>query len=260
MVDNDPVLAEVYDHQLKYSDVDELIPNPISEQDSLMRIRALVENWVRETLLLHKAEMAMSPDIDLDKLIEDYRSSLLVHNYELELIEAELDTSISSAELQSYYEANRDQYQLESTIVRCHFIKVANPVTEQDSLRKWWNSESEIDFQKLVKYCNNNSEIFMLTDSTWYKVDEITQLLPSGTLSQQSMQAGRTYQFSDPAYEYYIRVLEQVKNQEIAPLSYIQSQAKRYIMHQRKLTLLEQIKSDLYNEEIKGKEVKVYVE
>ncbi len=259
--DNEVVLAEVYDHRLTYSDIAELIPHPTTQEDSLMRLRAIVENWVREALVLHKAEMAISPDIDIEKLIEDYRSSLLIHNYELDLIESQMDTTVTPEELQRYYEANMDQYQLESTIVRCHFIKLPRPIDNRDSLRVWWESESPADFRKLIRYCNEQQvEIFMLTDSTWYKVDEITQLLPPGTLSQQSMKAGRTFQFSDETSEYYIRILEKVKNQEIAPLSYIQSQAKRYIMHQRKLTLMEKIKSDLYKEEIQGNEVKIYVE
>lgn len=257
---SDPILAEVYDYQLPLSSILELLEKTTSKEDSLMRLRILVNAWVREKLMLHNAEDIVPKDLNIDQLVNDYRSSLLVHNYERILVEDQVDTMVSQQELLDYYNKNKDQYQLESTIIRCHFIKTTQDQPKKDSLEKWWKKPDQSSFSKLIKYCNDYAELFMLDDNTWYKVEEITQLLPAGSLSESSMRAGRNYQFSDEQYDYYLRIHEAVKNKEIAPLSYIEGQATRYIMHQRKLTLLEKIKNDLYQEGLTSRFVKINIE
>jgi hypothetical protein len=164
------------------------------------------------------------------------------------------------SELLEYYDKNKDQYQLQKTIVRCHFIKLENEKANFDSLSIWWNSNDEKDFFRLVEYCNDQSELFMLDDEEWYKVDEITQLLPAGTLSESSMRPGRTYNFTGEGFTYFIRILESIEKKETAPFAYIQEQAMRYIMHQRKLTLLQELKNELYKQELEGREIKIYIE
>lgn len=259
-VDGDMLLAEVYNYRLYRSEFDNTYPEFPSESDSLMRLQIYVENWVRDKLLLHQAEKFVSDKLDIDKLVDDYRASLMVHHYEKEWVESRIDTSLNVNELLKYYDENKDQYQLEKTILRCHFIKLEKATARYDSLRIWWNSNEKQDFIRLVEFCNEKAELYMLDEEVWYKVDEITQLLPAGSLSESSMRPGRAYSFSDENYTYFIRILESVRKQETAPFTYIQEQAMRYIMHQRKLTLLEEMKNELYREELKGRDIKIYIE
>lgn len=255
----DPVLASVYNYTLHLSDAEDVIAGYESPQDSIAQLRHYVERWVRETLLLHEAERNLPKDVNLDALISDYRASLLVSNYEKTLIESRLDTIISDAELEAYYERNKEQYQLERPIVRCHFIKVKKPVMNRDQLRRWWDSEKPADLRRLIAYGNRHEGVFMLEDSTWYKVEEIENLMPPGTLSTQNMRRNRSLRFTDDQYEYYLRIHESVLSTEIAPLSYIREQASRYIMHKRKLELLEKIKADLYSTELESDQVKIHL-
>jgi hypothetical protein len=256
---DDPVIARVYDHSLRLSETREYIIHAESAQDSLAQLRNYVEHWVRETLLLHEAEKYMPADIDIDELVEDYRSTLIVSNFEQNLVQVQLDTIITDEELQTYYERNKEQYQLERPIIRCHFLKVKKPVPERNQLRRWWDNENQHDFNRLVAYGNRYAEVFMLEDSTWYQVEEIENLMPPGTLSSQNMRRNRSLRFTDDQYEYYLRIHESVLSTEIAPLSYIREQATRYIMHKRKLELLERIKADLYRSELDNDQVQIHI-
>ncbi len=257
---DDTLLAEVYNQKLYASTIEGILPENSSEEDRKMRTRVYVENWVKDQLLLHEAEKNMSDKLDIDKLVRDYRASLLIHHYEKQWVESRIDTSINISELLSYYDKNRDQYQLQKTIVRCYFIKLPEAEADMDDIRDLWNSEDESDFVRLVEYCNAHADLFMLDEEKWYEVDEITQLIPAGTLSERSMQAGREYAFSDSDFAYFIRILESVQEEDTAPFTYIQEQAERYIMHQRKLTLQEQLRNELYEKELSSRKVKIYVE
>lgn len=254
------LLAEVFDKRLYLSDVVSDSDRFENSSDSIAILRAVTEQWVRDALLLYEAEQNLPSDININALVEDYRSSLIIDNYEKSLVENQLDTVIFSQELTDYYEKNKEQYQLETTIIRCHFVKVKKPVPMRDSLRIWWDSEDAEQLQRLVRYSNQYAEGFMLEDETWYKVEEIASRLPQGTISQQNMRPGRSLRFTDDEYEYYLRILERVLNKEIAPLSYISEQASRFIMHKRKLDLLEKHREDLYSDGLRNNQIKIYLQ
>ena len=258
--DQDPLLATVHGMTLRMSDAVNYLDDELSPQDSMAQLRSFVELWVRESLLLHEAELNLPGDIDIGALVRDYRASLIVSNYEKELVESQLDTVITDTELERYYEKNKEQYQLERPIIRCYFVKIKKPVANRRDFRKWWDSSDRQDFARLVSYSNQNAEVFMLEDSTWYKVEEIESMMPAGTLSPQNMRRDRSLTFTDDQYEYYLRILESVLSTEIAPLSYIREQAERYIMYTRKLELLETIKEDLYRRGMEGDQIKIYIQ
>ncbi len=250
--DEDTLLAEVYGRKLWLSDVLPLILNRDTPEDSIAQVRTYVEQWVREELLLNEAAKHVPVDVNINKLVDDYRASLVISNYENVLVHTLLDTVVTEAQLNAYYEKNKDQYQLEMPIVRCHFVRFTRPVPNADLFQRLWQSEMSEDFQRLALFCQAQADMYMLDDSTWYKLQDIENLLPPGVLSAQNIRPGRSLRFSDNEYEYFLRITNRMLSTEIAPLSYIREQAVRYIMHKRKLELLESIKNELYQREIDG--------
>ncbi len=257
--ETDPVIASVHHHELRMSKAQKYLTPGASAEDSLSQLRSYVEHWVLEAVLLYEAERHFPADIDIDELVQDYRNSLIISDYEMNLVETQLDTVITNAELQAYYQKNKDQYQLERPIVRAHFVKLHNSTDSLLQFRKWWDSSDSLDFQALIAFSNAHAEVFMLEDSTWYKVEEIENMIPPGTWRSENMRAKTALRFTDDQYEYYLRISESVLSTEIAPLSYIREQAVRFIMHKRKLDLLEKLKNDLYNREMRGKHINIFV-
>ena len=258
--DEDPLLAQVYRYNLHLSHAMNYLPEFKSPEDSISQLRSYVETWVRDAVLLHEAEGYLPEDINIQALVEDYRASLIIGNYEQTLVEGMLDTFISDAELTEYYEKNKDQYQLEQPIVRCHFVKIPRETEGVDEFRTWWDSESEEDFEQLVVFSNEYADVYMLEDSTWYRADEISALIPPGMMTVENMRRNRSLRFSDDNYYYFLRISQSVMSTEVAPLSYIREQAIRYIMHKRKVELLEQMKMELYEREMQGNQIRILVQ
>ncbi|HLF63308.1 MAG TPA: peptidylprolyl isomerase [Saprospiraceae bacterium] len=253
------ILAEVYDQKLTLSDVRPLLIDPVSTEDSASQIINHVESWVREALLLHEAEQNAPVDVNINKLVQDYRASLLISTYENMLVKSLLDTVVTEAELKSYYERNKDQYQLEVPILRCHFVKLKKPVTEKELFQRLWKSKRPDDMTALVRFSQTNATDYLLQDSIWYRQPDIERLLPTPALTGQNLYAGRVIRLGDNEYEYHLRIMQRMMTKEIAPLSYVSEQARRYILHKRKIDLLEKIKADIYAREIDGVNVKIHI-
>lgn len=250
----DRPLARAFNRTLYLSEMTGMFP---PGEDSSLIINAYVERWIRETLLLLEAERNIPSDLNIDKLVRDYRASLVRHSYEQFLVEQLLDSTVTKAELEAFYENNKAQYQLETPIMRCFFIKVPLPVYKDVELRSLWNSDKPDDFQKLVRYCSEFAEAHLLEANSWHKMEDIAAELPPGTLTADNLGFRKEITLKDDQFEYYLRMLEWKNQQDIAPLSYIEDQARRFILRSRIDQLLENKKDEMYELELRRGNVEI---
>ena len=104
---NDKPVAAIYDKVLYQSDLQDILYDGISVNDSIVRTKAFIDNWIRRQLLIHQAENNLDKsELDCLKEIEDYRNSLIIYKYESLLISQNLDTVVSDDEIEKYINDN----------------------------------------------------------------------------------------------------------------------------------------------------------
>src|SRR5687768_17232264 len=114
-------LARVGNKYLLYSDLEQyLLEN--KGQDSAELVRSYTENWVKQQVLIQKAENNLSSEQkNKEKQVEDYRNALIIYEYQKLLLSQQLDTSVAPNEIEDYYEQNKQNFELKENIVRLRF-------------------------------------------------------------------------------------------------------------------------------------------
>lgn len=254
--EGDKLLAKVYNKNLYLSQLEGIVPEGTTANDSVLMVTAYVQRWVRDQLLMYEAERNIPKDLNIDKLVRDYRASLVRFNFEQQIVAEKLDSTVSDAELKAFYENNKDQFQLESTILKFQLLKLP-PNAPLNDLNKIWYSRGASDEVKLRNYAKQWAALALLDTEKWYKLDEVAALLPKGTLSSDNVGSRREGTLSDGDFRYYYRVLESVKGKETAPFEYVREQASKVILHKRKQQLLEKWKEDLYQKELRRENIQI---
>ncbi len=249
-------LATVFNKSLYPSEIEGLVGKNISVKDSTLLVNSYIENWAKEQLVIAIAEQNIPADLDVNKLVEDYRRSLIRHTYEQKLVEQRLDSAITNAEIEAYYEEAKAQYQLEETVVRGYFIKLLEEAPQQDSLAAWWKMNSYSDKENLVDYCRSYADKFLIQDSAWVSVDYLAAEFPVATLSQSNLVDGFQMNTKNDGYLYFIKINKVVKKGKTAPLSYVREKIVRIILRKRKFELLEDMTEVLYKRELQKGNVK----
>jgi hypothetical protein len=252
----DKVLAKVYDRSLYLSELEGVVPEGTIASDSALLVTAYVQRWLREQLMMYEAERNLPKDLDIDELVRSYRASLVRFNFEERLIAEKLDSTVTDDELRAYYEANKDQFQLESTILKCFLLKVPSQAP-QNEINKLWNSQKPADEAKLSTLAKQWASLALLDAEKWYTLQEIAALLPKGTLTSENASSRRDGTLSDGDFRYYYRVIEAVQGKTTAPFDYAKDQALKIILHKRKQELLERWKEDLYQKEMRRENIKI---
>jgi hypothetical protein len=249
----DRELARVYNKTLYLSAIGHLVPDDTPPDDSILITRAFVQRWVYDQLLMYEAERNIPKDLNIDQLVRDYRASLVRFNFEQQIIAEKLDSTVSETELLSFYETNKDQFQLESTILKSLVIKVPKDAPAAELNKLWYGKEDA----KLKAFCEKWAVLALLDSEKWYKIEEVAAILPQGTLNAQNVAPNREGILTDGDFRYYYRVLETIKGKETAPLEFVREQASKVILHRRKQQLLEQWKEQLYQKELRRENIKI---
>jgi hypothetical protein len=254
------LLAEVESKKLFLEDVRNMIHEDASPQDSALIVNAYVDRWVRDQLLMAKAEQNIPVNLNVDKLVADYRSSLILNNYERLLMESQLDSTISDQDLIQFYEANKEQYILEKPIARIVFVKLRPDSPNQQQALAWWNDLEKENLRRLRSYADRHAAQSFLEDTAWIDMASIMDMVPSTMVSESSLKEGKEVRYQDGDYLYLLKVLEVRRTTEVAPLPYIRDQATRAILHKRQIALIERTKDQLYDVAIRKNNVKIYTQ
>lgn len=254
------LLARVHNKSLHLSDLEGMLPMGSTSEDSTLIIQAFVERWVRDAVMLHEAERNVPKDLNIDKLVRDYRASLVQHTYEKVLVDQLLDSTVTQTELASFYEANKEQFYLNHDIVRVRFVKLPRSTPEVNQFEKWWVGDSREDFLEMVNYCEDFAIKFVLNDSLWIRVNDIFSYFPEGAVNESQLLSQNSLKRQDELYRCYYQRLETLNEGEIAPLSFIADQARKVILHKRKMRLLHETRENMYERALRHNEVKIYIQ
>jgi hypothetical protein len=245
-----PEVVKVYEHVLYTSDLESKMPEGYAKADSARIASQIVNNWIREKVLLNMAEQNLSEaQKNVDKQLEEYRNSLVVYAYERALIGQKLDTIVSDEELAAYYNDNIETFKLKSYIAKMRFVKVASEAPMQNKLQKWFLSNEEADYEELYDYCRKYADNFFLEEDKWLYLEDIMKEVPLPAEDLSSfLKSGSDHTFESNNFTYYVRFFDYRLKDDTAPLALERSKIKNLILNKRKATLIVQMRDDVVNE------------
>ncbi len=257
---DDLPIARVYDNYLYTSQLENVMPDGLTGVDSLTWVKDYVDKWVRKELILTKAEGNLTEDEkDVDKQIDDYRTSLLIFKYEQNLIRQKLDTNISKEDIEEYYNKNGSNFILNNNIVKALFIKLPRSAPDIWKLRKWYKSDNEEHIKELDAYCYNNAEKYDYFEEDWVQFDIIRNQMPRiYQTTENLLKFRKTVEVRDSTYYYFVRLYDYRLAGDINPLENVENNIKNIILNKRKIKYINRLESEIYNDALNRENFNIY--
>jgi len=250
-------LAKVADRFLYPSDVVG-IGTGMSEQDSLYQLKIHINQWVREELMLKVAEDNIEGSDHIDRLVRDYRATLIMGQYEEALINQRLDSDVTPQQLADYYGKNKEQYQAGISWVRCHFVKVKRATPDIQKLKKWFKSDDGVDFERIKLFCAKNKTTHILNEDLWIEYDKLSNELPENTIGNRHRNDQAILDRMDDTYQYLLQIFEYRDKEDAATLPQVQDEIRRIVLHQRRNKILQNIRKEVFEKAKKEGTFEVY--
>jgi hypothetical protein len=257
---NEEPLARVFEAYLYPSDLSDAFPPGTSRQDSAIITQRYVETWVKDQLMLNRAEEALSEEQkDFEKQIEEYHRSLLIFSYRQKLLQQKLDTTVAETEIQAYYEENMNSFMLSEDVIKGTFIKIPLSAPRIDELRRWsWNSREE-DRVEMEKYCINHADKYSDFSDNWVYFSSIKVQLPM-KISQPSryLRYNKNIETTDSEFRYMLHITDHVTEGEAAPIELVSKDIINIIMNKRKIEFIQDLEQRVYNDGVNRNQFEIY--
>ena len=253
-------LARVHDKYLLTSDLAGAVPEGTSPDDSVVIVRRYIDTWVKEQLLLHRAEQALSEDQkDFERQIEEYRTSLLIYSYRQKLLTQKLDTMINAGEVSDYYEKNLNNFILAQDIVKATFVKVPRGGPDLADVHRWSRSGEPEDLDQLEKYSINYAEKFDTFDNGWVYFSRISGQAPLSVNNPSSyLRYHRNIETQDSLFHYFIHISDHKTEGEVAPLDMVEQDIRNILLNKRKIEFFQELESRVYTEGMNRNQFEIY--
>ncbi len=255
------LIASVGDANLYKEDLQNILPDNFSKQDSTVLIKSYINTWAKEQLLLQKAEENVTEvnSNEIDDLVKKYRQSLYINGYKEKLIKQQLDTVIKRIDVIRYYKQNKENFKLNEELFKIKFVHFGKDFLDVKETIERFKSDKEEDLEALENQTINFKD-YVLRNSTWITHNDLIQKIPPfrRESKEKLLKISKYIQKEDRFGVYLVAVNEVLLRNDVAPLSYIEDNIKQIILHKRKLELIRDIEKTLINDAIKNNNFKEY--
>ena len=254
-------VARVNNAYLYKDELAGILTGSTTKQDSTERAETYINGWIRKQLLIQEAGKKINiNEAEVERKILDYRFSLIAYEYQSYYIKQNLDTAISSADIEKYYTTNIDNFILKQNIVQAVFVKVPRSAPRTNRVKDLMFSQKEKDQNELKSYCLSFSTAYHLSDSAWMVFDELVKNSPLAEIPNkiQFLKANRYYETSDDSYLYFLKVAKYRISDNISPLEFVRDDIRNIILNKRKVELAKRLEDEVYNKAVSEKEFEVF--
>lgn len=254
-------VAEVGKVILYYDEIPRLVQHGINETDSTALIQNYINKWAKRELLLQKAEENLSPELksEIVKQMEETRASLVIYQYQRQLMLEKLDTVLAEAELENYYTANENSFILSSNIIKALYIKLPLETPNLDKIKVLARSNDQKDLQQLESLCYQFAEKFDDFNEQWVSMDRLSVELQQKIENEDNFLKRNTFfESSDSVSISLVSIRDYRLRSSVAPFEYVKDDVKRIIWNSRRFEFIQALENGIYNEALKENSFKIY--
>lgn len=252
---NDKIIAKASGNELTLSQLQIAVPSNMKEIDSISFAQNYIEKWVKNQLLLEKAELNLDRETqrEIDHMIENYRTSLMVYKYQQMLINQKMDTVVTESQIAEYYKNHAGNFRLDTAVVKAIYVKLPKSLHDRYKVRSWIRSSREDDMITLEDYCYQNARTFYMGED-WQYLSSLMKDIPREIKSyDQFLKTSRYIEDSDSIYAYYLYILDYKVSNDTTPQKFVSSQIKDILINHRKVDLIRNVENSLYNDAVNHK-------
>ncbi len=255
------VVARVNQNYLYKEDIESLVGENVSEEDSILLVNNFINRWATQQLLIDKAKynLSIKQQQEFDELVKNYKNELYTKAYADALVLKQLDTSFNKEEVKNYYNEHLESFRLNEDLVKLRYINLNKNSLDFDEIKKRFvrfNEKDKIELDRIglqFKAYNFNDSVWVSTKSVFDRVGPLND-----TNKSQLLKKSNYLQLEDSLEVYLIYVNDVLLKNEQAPLEYATSTIQQIILNRRKANLVKQLEKDITKDAIENKEFEIY--
>lgn len=235
-----------------------ILTTGLTPQDSINVTKQYIQQWATSLIEYDIAKDQINKNIE--QLVEDYRRSLYLHEYETKLISQRMPRNVEDTLVQTFYNTHRHQLILTETIIQGLLLVVPNQAPKLDELKKKIQQpELEENIEWIEKFAYQYATGYELFTEEWKTTSDIIVLMPleQDNLDKQ-LKNKRQIEIQDSINTYLLQVTDLHMKGDEKPITYARKEIEEILLRKRQVEFIQQERNKLYNKAIETGKLKLY--
>lgn len=255
----DHALARVFDKYLYEDDIQDIVPAGTPPDDSAAIVANYIQQWIQEMVVLEKAENNISDNFE--KELQNYKNSLITYNYERLIVEQQLDTNVADTAIQNYYNKHRETFTLKNNILRTVYVKMPAKSKNVQKIRTILsgNDLSDKKIVELERLAAKEASAYNFDQSAWITFFDFQHIIPVKTYNEEFyLKNIKNIFFTDNENAYIAKILDSKVADDISPIDFEYQNIKNIILNQRKVEIVDKMRTNLREKAEADKEIEIF--
>jgi hypothetical protein len=253
---NKAPLLEVEGKFLYYEDIQQVIPPNVNKVDSAQIAKSYIRKWVTDVLLYENAKRNITNKSEIDELVENYRKSLTIHQYQQKMIEQRLPKEPSDEELKAFYDKYSSQLLLKENVIKGLLLVVPAKAPQIANVRSWVQSANVKALGSIEKYSIQNAISYDYFGDKWVPFSDVLKKMPIKVENPTSyISSNRFVEVSDSTHRYFLRIIGYKNTGSVEPLEMSRDRIINILLNKMKGEFISKFENDLYDDAIKDENV-----
>ena len=259
--DSADMVARVGNDFLSKAELSYQIGAQFSGADSALVASNYINEWAKQKLLLEKAvfNLSESEQNTLDDLVQAYRSDLYIKAYIEKVVQSQIDTLLTDAQIEAYYSDHRENFKTNKDLLKGRYIRVRKENFNLRTIRRSFGRFNPTD-KAFLDSIALQFTTYSLNDSMWIQANQFFDRISSIDEASRKnyLKNNKIFELEDSLEVYLVAVNEVIKRNETAPLSYVRPTLKQILINKRKLELMQQFDKAVIDEALQKNMFEVY--
>lgn len=242
------VIAKVGNKLLMRRDLSSVLPKGMTQSDSIAQSKDFIQRWIKQELMLIMAEKNLtSEQKDFQRELDEYRTSLIIHKYQQQLLSQKLDTALTENDVRQFYDTHPEQFILEQNIVKAVYVEVPKEFAKPDQIKKWMVSADDKSRTELETYSFKYATKFDYFNNQWVDFGRIRSRMPlSWDNSEQRLKRNNFIEVNDSKKCYFVSIKDFRSIGDKAPFEYVKDRIENLILNDRKMEFIQELEKNIY--------------
>ncbi len=260
-VDQDRVIARAGSHYLYESQLAALLLPQLSQEDSTLLSQSIINTWAKKHLLYDQAVINLEEETQnkLAELVAEYQLDLWARSYKESVVKSMIDTVVSPAVMQDYYQKNKSNFALKEAVVQMRYIVLPKDNIDLSLIQEHFqlNGPEDKHFLDSLSYQYNRYEI---KDSVWLTKRDFLKNLPVLPVEQFNnyLKKSQFFFFEDAIEVYLLHVSDYRLSNENAPFSMVKNTIRKIVFNRNKLDYIKEFDQEILQDAIQTNKFEIY--
>ena len=247
---------EVEGKFLYADEIEQVIPPNVNDTDSTEIAQSYIRKWATDVLMYENAKRNITNKAEIDELVENYRKSLTIHQYQQRMIEQRLPKEPAEEDLKAFYSQYGQQLLLTENTLKGLLLIVPKNAQKMANVRGWVQSANSKSLESIEKYSIQNAISYDYFGDKWLPLSEVLKKIPLKIEdAAHFLSANKFVETQDSTQHYFLRILSYRLSGQIEPYDMARKRISNILLNKQKADFISKFENEIYDDAVKDETI-----